>query len=90
MWRPPPGKRETQRLRTRAALRSNALKRFGEFGFDETSVADIARDAGVTERTFYRHYASKEEVLFQDFESRVERFRAALDVRPDDEPILGH
>lgn len=51
-------------------------------------MAQIARDAGVTERTFYRHFSSKEAVLFEDHESRLEWFRAALELRPLDEPIL--
>ena len=82
------GKRETQRKETRELLRKQALRRFQEDGFERTNVADIARDAGVTERTFYRHFPTKEAVLFEDHESRLEWFRAALDLRPLDEPIL--
>lgn len=37
---------------------------FAERGYDQTTVADIAARAGLTERTFYRHYADKREVLF--------------------------
>lgn len=82
------GKREAQRRRTRELLRRQALRRFQQDGFEGTSVAQIARDAGVTERTFYRHFSSKEAVLFEDHESRLEWFRAALELRPLDEPIL--
>ena len=82
------GKREQKRERTREILRRCALARFAELGFEKASVADIASDAGVTERTFYRYFPSKEAVLFQDFASRFDWFRAALDVRPDDESIL--
>lgn len=35
-------------------------------GYDETSVEEIAGDAGVTERTFFRHFPDKEEVLFDE------------------------
>jgi len=88
MLKAPTGKRELQRQQTRALLRKQALSRFQTEGFEKTSVADIAADAGVTERTFYRHFTSKEAVLFEDHESRLEWFRAALEVRPLSEPIL--
>ncbi|WP_369069919.1 TetR family transcriptional regulator [Kineococcus terrestris] len=45
-------------------LRRAALDLFGEQGFDATSVAQITERAGVTERTFFRHFADKREVLF--------------------------
>lgn len=77
----------TRRQRTRDALREAALARFVADGFDETSVADIAGDVGVTVRTFYRHFASKEEVLFADYEDRLDWFRRALSVRPRHESI---
>jgi AcrR family transcriptional regulator len=83
-----PGKREVQRNETKQRLQAAALARFHDDGFDATSVAAIAADAGVTERTFFRYFPSKEAVLFQDYESRLEWFRAALAVRPADEPVL--
>jgi AcrR family transcriptional regulator len=41
-----------------------ALELFAERGYDQTTVADVAERAGVTERTFYRYFADKREVLF--------------------------
>jgi AcrR family transcriptional regulator len=41
-----------------------ALELYGERGFDQTTVAEIAERAGLTERTFFRHFADKREVLF--------------------------
>ena len=78
------GKRE----RTRQALRRCALARFAEEGFDAANVADICADAGVTERTFFRHFPTKESVLFDDYASRLGWFRAALERRPRGEPLL--
>ena len=49
--------------RTRAALRDMALQHFVEHGFERASVPAIAAECGVTERTFYRHFATKDEVL---------------------------
>jgi AcrR family transcriptional regulator len=83
-----PDRHEQRRRATRDALRRAAIERFGRDGFDATSVADIARDARVTERTFYRHFPTKEAVLFQDYEHILEWLRAALQMRPRDEPLL--
>jgi AcrR family transcriptional regulator len=88
MLRSGPGKRETQRLQTKERLQQSALELFREHGFEATSVAEIAGAAGVTERTFFRYFPSKEAVLFQDYESRLEWFRAALAVRPQEESIV--
>jgi AcrR family transcriptional regulator len=50
----------------RERLAGAALELFVERGYEATTVADIAARAGVTERTFFRHYADKREVLFGD------------------------
>lgn len=81
-------RRRARSERTHEALRRCALARFARHGFEGTSVADIAADAGVTERTFYRHFPTKEAVLFGDFASRLDWFRNALALRPADEPLL--
>lgn len=73
--------------RTRDALLAAALVRFLDQGVAATSVAEIAADAGVTERTFYRYFPSKEHLLFNDYEARLDWFRTALRVRPQREPI---
>jgi AcrR family transcriptional regulator len=49
---------------SRGRLEQAALALYGERGFENTTVAEIAKRAGVTERTFFRHYADKREVLF--------------------------
>lgn len=48
----------------RGRLEEAALELYLEDGFDQTTVADIAARAGLSERTFFRHYADKREVLF--------------------------
>jgi AcrR family transcriptional regulator len=48
----------------RGRLEQAALELYGERGFEHTTVAEIAARAGLTERTFFRHYADKREVLF--------------------------
>jgi AcrR family transcriptional regulator len=55
-------------------LQQAAFELYTERGYDQTTVAEIAARAGLTERTFFRHFADKREVLFQG----GDRFRAAL------------
>src|SRR5712692_2573538 len=47
----------------RGRLEQAALELYSERGFEQTTVAEIARRAGLTERTFFRHFADKREVL---------------------------
>jgi AcrR family transcriptional regulator len=78
---------ESRSQRTRQALLHAAMKRFVADGVHQTSVADIAADVGVTERTFYRHFPSKHAVIFADFDIGFEWFARALALRPHGEPI---
>jgi AcrR family transcriptional regulator len=48
----------------RGRIARAALELYGKRGFEHTTVAEIAKRAGVTERTFFRHFADKREVLF--------------------------
>src|ERR1700751_1318234 len=48
----------------RGRLEKAAMELYGERGFEQTTVAQIADRAGLTERTFFRHFADKREVLF--------------------------
>ena len=67
--------------RTREALRQAALVRFLAQGVEDTSAEQIAADAGVSLRTFYRHFASKHDLLFADYDAGLHWFRAALATR---------
>jgi len=53
---------------TRERLRDAAMQLFAERGFDATTVPDIVERAGVTRRTFFRHFGDKREVFFGDDE----------------------
>jgi len=48
----------------RGRLEQAAMELYAERGFEQTTVAEIAERAGLTERTFFRHFADKREVLF--------------------------
>jgi AcrR family transcriptional regulator len=74
--------------RTREALRRAALVRFLAQGVEDTSAEQIAADAGVSLRTFYRHFTSKHDLLFADYDAGLHWFRSALDARSPDEPII--
>ncbi len=52
------------------------------------TVTELAREAGVTERTFFRHFPTKESVLFQDYETHLEWLAEALAQRPASEPLF--
>ncbi len=74
--------------RTREALRQAALVRFLAQGVEDTSAEQIAADAGVSLRTFYRHFTSKHDLLFADYDERLHWFRAALAARSSNESII--
>ena len=56
----------TKSERTRARLLASAFELFGAQGYDQTTVAQVARGAGVTEMTFYRPFRSKGELVVDD------------------------
>ncbi len=74
--------------RTHEALRQVALKRFASEGFGNVTVQQLAQEAGVTERTFFRHFPTKEAVLFQDYDTHVEWLADALAHRPRSESLF--
>jgi len=59
-----------------------ALELYGERGFEQTTVAEIAQRAGLTERTFFRHFADKREVLFGGANSLEEMLVCAVTSAP--------
>ncbi|MBE1879019.1 TetR family transcriptional regulator [Myceligenerans pegani] len=69
-------------------LREAALSLYLERGFEQTMVADIAGRAGVTARTFFRHFADKREVLFDGASELEKKSLAALDAVPAPTPAL--
>jgi AcrR family transcriptional regulator len=63
-------------------LRAAALELYVERGFEQTTVAEIAGRAGLTARTFFRHFADKREVLFSGTTALCERLVGALGSAP--------
>jgi AcrR family transcriptional regulator len=77
---------DTLRERTRRAVRAEiaeaAVALFAERGFDETTVEDIARAVGMTKRSFFRYFPTKEDAVFAGTEVLVEQVVADLESRP--------
>ncbi|MBD0694752.1 TetR family transcriptional regulator [Streptomyces sp. CBMA123] len=73
----------------RGRLEKAALELYSHQGFDATTVAEIATHAGVTERTFYRHFADKREVLFPGDSPLAEILANASATAPAPLPPLG-
>jgi AcrR family transcriptional regulator len=67
---------------SRGRLQEAALALYSERGFDRTTAAQIADRAGVTERTFFRHFADKREVLFGGSAVLQERIVAGVAAAP--------
>jgi AcrR family transcriptional regulator len=66
-------------------IQSEALRLFSDQGYAETTVEDIADAAAISPRTFFRYFATKEDVvLWDEYDPQV---GALLAARPDDEPV---
>ncbi len=71
--------RPHKRDATRQRLLDAANRRFREHGYEQTTATAIADDAGVTERTFFRHFASKADVLVANWQLHGDALRHTLE-----------
>lgn len=69
---------------TREELERVAMRLFSEQGFDATTVEDIAAAAAIGRRTFFRYFASKNDVVWGHFSEGLLEFRATLAATPAD------
>jgi len=65
-------------------LQEAALELFAVHGFEQTTATAIARSVGLTERTFFRHFADKREVLFYGQDRFVQAFLTGIEAAPRD------
>lgn len=78
--------RARKRARTRATIAQTALELFSERGYDRVTLAEVARAADVGERTVFRYFRDKEELMFAEDDAVREVLQGALANRPIDEP----
>ena len=72
---------------SRSAVSRTALEMFADRGFEETTVDDIADALGVSRRTLFRYFASKNDMVWGDFDWVLGRLRRCLDATASDEPL---
>lgn len=73
---------------SRAVLEHVALDLFAERGFEATTVDDIAAAAGISRRTFFRYYPSKNDVVWGDFDRELEKMSNWLKECPPEQPVM--
>jgi AcrR family transcriptional regulator len=77
--------RERRKAKARLDIARAALRLFQERGYDATTAADIARAADFSERSFYRYFATKEDVVFFDIEGLLDEVRDAIEGVPPEQ-----
>src|SRR6266508_6253841 len=82
------GLRERKKQQTRRAIREAAMRLFLERGFDQVSVAEVARAADVSEQTVYNYFPTKEDLVYERMDAFEQELLAAVRERPADEPVL--
>jgi AcrR family transcriptional regulator len=80
------GLRERKKQAVKAALEQTALRLFMEKGYENTTVEEISEAVDVSTRTFFRYFATKDEVLFAHQAERLAAIRTFFAERPAHEP----
>src|ERR1700743_2100492 len=83
-----PGRRERKKERTRDALIEAAMRLFAEQGYEHTAVREITDAVDVSERTFFRYFASKEDLALSFIQDSTDAFIRELAARPPGEAPL--
>jgi AcrR family transcriptional regulator len=82
------GLRELKKQRTRQQIADTAWRLFAERGFDAVPVAEIAREAEVSEATVFNYFPTKEDLVFHRMEAFEQELLDALRDRPEGESIV--
>lgn len=86
--RPATALQERKQQFVRRAIRDAALDLFLEKGFEATRIEDITERAGVSRRTFFRYFASKDDLMAQGVDEFGAKLRGALSASPPDRPLM--
>ena len=72
------GLREAKKLQTRQTIAESAMGLFVKRGFDHVTVGEIAREAGVSEKTVFNYFPTKEDIFFDEVPERLETLAQAI------------
>ncbi len=84
----PESLRERKKRATREAIAHTARRLFAARGFDAVTVAEVADAAGVSEKTVFNHFATKEDLVFAGGDTGTARLLAAIAERPPGSSVL--
>jgi AcrR family transcriptional regulator len=82
------GLRERKKQRTRQLLSETARRLFSERGFEQVSVAQIAREADVSEQTVFNYFPSKEDLVYSRLETFEDQLLSAILERPPGQTVI--
>ncbi len=82
------GLRESKKLHTRQQIADEAMRLFVTHGFDHVTVAEIAAAAGVSQKTVFNYFPTKEDLFFDEVPKREAALVEAISGREDGESIL--
>jgi AcrR family transcriptional regulator len=82
------GLRETKKLAMRQQIAGEAMRLFATKGFDRVTVAEVAAAAGVSEKTVFNYFPTKEDIFFDEVPERLRSLTEAIRSRPEGTTVL--